>query len=398
MPSRFFGKIVRVSGTGRAATARPLAGCSPGRLGLTSRGGSFPRNESSVPLSGGRTSGGPLLLGLLAPVMAAGLSQSLAAPPSVDSPSDGERAVVNTAGQGGPPSPTSIYRAEPPAAFSAPRSSGASPTARDAGQGERLVAASLAALARQPAIVAELRQSAIVSGRRFVGVGRYVQSGLGEDQRFRFESSLTGDAETFHFLEVADGVAFWSFEKHGDLAASIHRVDLRSVRRKLEGFGPRVGNADAITPHLGGVQRVLARVREWFRFEQAESVLLAAEPAWSVTARWSPEGLARLMPERLRGPAAEGRLEAADLPQGMPWQVRIVIGKRDLFPYRIEWLAVPGPRPAAGGRLDLVGLLEFHDVHLGGAVDASAFVYRPASEGLVDATATFLEGVHPLRP
>jgi hypothetical protein len=398
MPSRFFGKIVRVSGTGRGTTGGPSAACGAGRLRLTpGRRPAFAVSFGPGPPAFRDFRGLVLLWSLLAPAIAAGLSTGGAALPADPAVRAGPPGV-SAAGQGGQPAPTSIYRADSPAALSASRSVAASSASREAGQGERLVAASLAALVRQPAIVAELRQSAIVSGRRFVGAGRYVQSGLGEDQRFRFESSLAGEAETFHFLEVADGVAFWSFEKHGDLAPSIHRVDLRSVRRKLEGFGPRIGHGDAVTPHLGGVQRVLSRVREWFRFEQPESVLLAAEPAWSVTGRWSPEGLARLVPERLRGPAAEGRLEAADLPQGMPWQVRLVLGKRDLFPYRIEWLAVPGPRPAADRRIDLVGLLEFHDVQLGGAVDASAFVYRPAAEGLIDATVTFLEGVHPLRP
>jgi len=328
-------------------------------------------------------------------------------------------------GEGGPaPATTSIYRGgrstgspAPPEASEA-RAAGAdlqnperaaqnagpiegesaAHAARQVGQGERLVAASLAALAQQGAIVAEFRQSAIVSGRRFVGSGRYVQSGLGEDQRFRFESSLTGQSETFHFLEVSDGVAFWSFEKHGDLAASIHRVDLRSVRRKLEGFGPLVGDSLAITPHLGGIQRILARTREWFRFDRADSALLGDEPVWTIEGRWSSEGLARLLAEPLRERWTTGTLEPAELPQGIPWRVQIVVGKRDLFPYRIEWFAVPGARPVVDKRLQLVGLVEFHDVHVGGTIDASAFVYRPAAEGLIDETAVFLESVHPLRP
>lgn len=382
MPVRFFGKTVRVN---------PI-GCLEGV-----RGGNAGRED-------GICARGMLLVIAVFSMIAIAATSSLAETPETAPVEPGIRPgepVMSGAGQGGTnPAKTSIYRAarESDAPSVPPDTSRAPLVAPQVEQGERLVAASLAALAQHQAIVADLRQSAIVSGRRFVGTGRYIQAGLGDEQRFRFESSLSGESETFHFLEVSDGVAFWSFEKHGDLAPSINRVDLRSVRRKLEGFGPFSGDTVTLTPHLGGIQQILSRLREWFRFDRVESAMLGGEPAWTVEGRWNPEGLARVVPDRLRERVVDGSLEPSDLPEGMPWTVRVILGKRDLFPNRIEWFAVPGPRPATDDRLQVVGLLEFHEVHIGGSVDASAFVYRPAADGLSDATAAFLEGVHPLRP
>ena len=82
----------------------------------------------------------------------------------------------------------------------------------------------------------------------------------------------------------------------------------------------------------------------------------------------------------------------------MPWSVRLSIDKRALFPCRIEWLAIPGPRPVAASALEVVAVLELYDVRIGDPVDASAFVYKPATEGLMDTSDAFVNGLPPLRP
>jgi hypothetical protein len=84
--------------------------------------------------------------------------------------------------------------------------------------------------------------------------------------------------------------------------------------------------------------------------------------------------------------AAEGGIRACDLPDGMPWQVRIAIGRNDLVPRRIEWLAIPGPRPVADRPLEPIGVMDFHDAEINGPIDPTAFFYQPASAGLIDVT------------
>ena len=99
--------------------------------------------------------------------------------------------------------------------------------------------------------------------------------------------------------------------------------------------------------------------------------------------------------ELIRSPTG---MTAAQLPAGMPWSVRFSISKRELFPLRIEWLAIPGKRPVAEGFPEPIAVLEFYDVHIDDPVDASAFVYKPATEGLVDLTDTFVSQLGRLRP
>jgi hypothetical protein len=82
----------------------------------------------------------------------------------------------------------------------------------------------------------------------------------------------------------------------------------------------------------------------------------------------------------------------------MPWNVRLAIGRRELFPFRIEWRAIPGPRPVTATTPEVVAVLELYDVHLGEPVDATAFVYKPAIDGLIDVTEQHLKELTPPRP
>ena len=85
--------------------------------------------------------------------------------------------------------------------------------AEEQGNAERIVAAALAGLGRADAISARVRQLARVGDVVLKGGGRYLQSGTGEEQRFRFESKLTAETEEFDVLEVNDGLYYWSYRK-----------------------------------------------------------------------------------------------------------------------------------------------------------------------------------------
>ena len=75
----------------------------------------------------------------------------------------------------------------------------------------------------------------------------------------------------------------------------------------------------------------------------------------------------------------------------------LAIGRRELFPFRIEWLAIPGPRPVTATTPEVVAVFELYDVQLGEPVDATAFVYKPAIDGLIDVTDQHLKDLAPLR-
>lgn len=263
-------------------------------------------------------------------------------------------------------------------------------------QAERIVAAALAALGRTESISARVRARVRLDDRVLVGAGRYVQSGIAEDQRYRYEASLKADTETFELLEVCDGVHAWSYRRIGPQPPLLERLDVRRVRERLEQLQPGAGTP--VSPHLGGLQRSLALLRTWFRFRTVEATGIEDLPVWRVEGRLEPVGLALLLPDRKEAIGAAEGISAAALPDGVPWGVRLWIGKRDLFPFRIEWLAIPGRRPVPEGEAETTAVLELYDVQLGAPVDASAFVYKPAIEGFVDLTETCVKHLAPLRP
>lgn len=267
----------------------------------------------------------------------------------------------------------------------------------DGGQPERIVAAVLRGLGRMESLSASLRQRVRVGSRVLVGAGRYVQQGTGEDQRFRFESLLQCDTESFETLEVCDGVFLWRYSRLGSKPPQLERIDLRRVREKLEAQGAAVDGP--LTPHLGGLQGCLALNRQWFAFDTASTTQLADVPVWSIEGHWIPAPLAVILPELQTAVLAPGGIPPEQLPDGMPWSIRVAAGVRELIPFRIEWLAIPGTRPVSAAKPpEPVAVLELYDVQIGGPVDTTAFLYRPATEGMLDTTDTFLLGVGPLRP
>lgn len=269
-------------------------------------------------------------------------------------------------------------------------------SAEDAGRAERIVAAALAGLGKAESISARVRQLARVGDTVLKGGGRYLQSGTGEDQRFRFESRLSAETEEFEVLEVSDGLFFWSYRKLGQQPPSVTRVDIRRVRERLQVLN--VPEQDAASPYLGGIQRSLALVREWFRFVSVSAAAIDDVPVWNIEGRWNGKELANLLPAQAEAINSAAGIAAADLPEGMPWSVRLSIGKRELFPFRIEWLAIPGQRPVAAATPEVVAVLELYDVRMGEPVDATAFVYKPATEGLMDVSEDACRGLRQLRP
>ena len=302
----------------------------------------------------------------------------------------------------------------PPVPAAAPQTSEttAAPTAEDpdaGGRADRIVTACLASLVRESSISARMRQRVRVGDHSVVGSGRYLQAGLGEEQRFRFESNLAADTRsqppalgsffTVETVEVCDGVNFWTYRRWGEHPPEVHRVDVARVRQRVEKIthvdGP---DAPAITQHIGGVQRIIAWLREWFFFDRAESAEIDGVPVWLVDGHWHPQQAARIFPEIAERIDAEGAVPPEGLHDGVPWSVRLSIGKGALFPFRIEYFAVPGERPVADPRVVTVGVFELYDVQLGGPVDQTEFIYSPATDTVIDTTDGHLGNIFGPRP
>jgi hypothetical protein len=298
---------------------------------------------------------------------------------------------------------------EPPRAASVySRAAGPQPpgAAREAGQGaadqqvephaERIIVSAMVTLGRVDSFSARLRQKVRIGDRVLVGTGRYVQSGRGEEQRFRSESSLTCDSETFEILEVSDGLFCWTYRRNGPDPATLQRIDVRRVRERLEQLKAPV--PEDTSPYLGGLQRTLGLLRDWFFFTSVDAGDVEGVPVWHVTGHWRPDMLAAILPAIAEPARRPGGVAPAELPDGVPWSVRISVGREDLVVRRVEWLAIPGPRPVAAGVPEPIAVLELLDVVVGGAVDAGAFFYQPASLGLMDVTEQHVKTLVLMRP
>lgn len=108
--------------------------------------------------------------------------------------------------------------------------------------------------------------------------------------------------------------------------------------------------------------------------------------------------LAAILPAVAEQARRAGGIAPAELPDGVPWSVRISVGREDLVVRRLEWLAIPGPRPVAAGVPEPIAVLDLLDVDVGGAVDAGAFFYQPASLGLMDVTEQHVKTLSLMRP
>ena len=279
---------------------------------------------------------------------------------------------------------------------------GAVPPAADvaadegAAQAERIVLSSLGRIARAESVSIRLRQRVRLGDRVLVGAGRYLQAGQGEEQRFRFETSLTCDSESFEITEVSDGIFCWLHRRTGPDPATLHRIDIQRIRSRLTELGAP-DPADT-APYVGGLQRNLWWARQWFRFREAVPADLEGKPVWLVEGHWQPEVLQLLLPDVVAAAQAGGGIGPEHLPDGFPWQMRLTVGQGDLLPYRLEFLAIPGPRPVAPAPLEPISVVEFLEIEIDGAVDATAFYYQPASEELVDLTDQIVKTTGLMRP
>ena len=290
-------------------------------------------------------------------------------------------------------------------ATATPAADAASPAKADAGdessadraaRAERVVAAALAGMARAPSLSARVRHLARFDDVVAKGSGRYVQSGVGEDQRYRYEYRLVSGEEECEVLDVCDGLFAWNFRRVGPFPPTVERIDVRRVRERLDSLG--VTHRKDQSAYLGGVQRHLALLRQFFRFTTIESGALDDVPVWIVEGSWNLDTLAWIVKDKAEAIKSPEGIPPHELPDGMPWSVRLTISKRELFPCRVEWLAVPGKRPVPAAPPQVVAMLEFYDIRIGEPVDVSAFVYKPATEGLTDITDLYIPQVVPLRP
>jgi hypothetical protein len=237
-------------------------------------------------------------------------------------------------------------------------------------------------------------------GQRLLGTGSYMQVGEGADKLLRYEMSVRADDHTISFLQVADGRFLW-LRRDMPEGVDLGRVDLKRLRRELADPGVAPAGSDpAIWMTLGGLCQLLAALDKNFRFSTAQLVGVGKTQMLSLDGTWDPKP-GSPSPDGGQPTPAAGSAddEAGGGAPHAPQRVHVLLGREDLFPYRIEYFR----RVAAAHRRGdyeadrsawrTLVRMELYDVNLRAGIDPLRFVYKPDATQVQDRTQSMLESL-----
>jgi hypothetical protein len=286
----------------------------------------------------------------------------------------------------------------PPDAGTLPSKTGPTPPGAN---GQQLMKAAARRAYRQPSVAAKLRLSVELFDQQLVGTGSYMQLGVGEEKLFRLEMGVHTDDYTMFFQQVADGRFLW-LRREMDGAVDLGRVDLRRLRGELTDAAPPHAGPDlSAWMALGGLSQLLTGLEANFDFGAPRPSGLASLQILVLEGTWNPNGPASLRADQQKarqGRPTEG--DGGDLPPQTPERVRVMLGRDDLFPYRVEYLRrdrptkrwkTPRQRQYAW---KTIALLELYEVNLRAQIDPMRFVYEPDATRIEDRTEAMLESLH----
>jgi hypothetical protein len=270
--------------------------------------------------------------------------------------------------------------------------------------GEELVAEAIVRLERSRSISAKFRQQAELFGTHLVGTGIYLQR---QDTRalMRLEMKLQVDQHQASLQQVCDGHFLWSLRRI-DKESALERVEVARVLEVMGGQGragglvPRTANMAGGGLCIGGLPELMRSLNRSFRFSQVTPSSWAGVPVYVVTGAWETATLERLLPDQKEAIAA-GRADLSKLPQPTPDAVNLVLGRDDLFPYRVEYRRTsddeyeqrkPG-EPIGPPRPKTYLILEWFEVQRNVPLDPQLFQYQPGDVPVNDQTAAYIESI-----
>jgi hypothetical protein len=284
--------------------------------------------------------------------------------------------------------------------------------------GDRLLVQAVNQLEQHSSVTARMRHQATVGGVDLYGVGNYWQQGSGDTLRVRMELQVAGQDATL--LQVSNRGILW-IDQRLPSGRSVTRVNLRQLRAdpvlsagELESIQPGEASwspmRSELTAHSGGLSSLLASLGERFSFLPPQAMRLALAPplaeqatnipVFAMVGHWRPEKLAELTGKSQESNDKSREPESArKSSERLPQEVLLLLGQRDLFPYRIEYRRLETPRAAnADGTTvsyqlsaEPVVVLELSDVTFDVPIDGGQFDFNPKDVNWVDQTAKLLE-------
>lgn len=258
---------------------------------------------------------------------------------------------------------------------------------------DQLMADMLASVRGRDSISARLRHKIDVLGEELVGTGTYLQQGRGEAQKVRLELKIQVAGQTTNLLQVCDGNHLWLQQDNLEKQA-LSRIDIRRVREAKFDRGGRRSRFEQIQLALCGLPKLIESLHTNFAFRIVQSDRLDGVPVWVARGTWRPEALNETYPDHKSTPPAEQGRGGGKLPPHAPEVVVLLVGRDDLFPYRIEFRRrkeVDAKSPVRTDETRPLVVMEWFEVALDTPIDERQFIYRPGDLEFTDGTTRLLE-------
>jgi len=244
-------------------------------------------------------------------------------------------------------------------------------------------------LASHGTVTAKINLQSELFGESLTVVGQYLQ-GAPDSRRLRLDLKLKQGGQVCSLRQVSDGTAVW-IQQNTLETSRLGRIDVARAAAGMHQSGHRAG-IDVLA--LGGLAQVLDSLHRSFEFRSLRAEKLGVHSTYAVLGVWKPAALERLKPTDQPGAEAGPPLNVADLPEFMPNQMEVFIGRDDLFPYQIDYYRAVQP----GTRNDsdqLLARMKLVDVHFDVPIDPAQFVFNPGERVPVDDTEAFLRRTLP---
>ena len=254
--------------------------------------------------------------------------------------------------------------------------------------GQQLVVAAARRLASYKTIEAKMRVRTDLLGQPLVGTGRYAQLDSSSGLLLRLELAIQAGQQTTSVKQISDGRSLWEHWRIGQ-NERVNHIDLKRVARSVKQYGPGTLSMNSSSLASGGLPKLFTQLSTHFDFDDqvVRTGNLGGLDVVALTGVWRAEKLAQAAPQAIDGQ----NIVFSRLPKHLPHQVEVILGKEDLFPFRVTYQKWEGSNPA---RLTPVVTTEFFEVSFDDVLDASQFHYeRTPNLQAADQTDVYLKSL-----
>jgi hypothetical protein len=266
----------------------------------------------------------------------------------------------------------------------------------DAARAQALLISAIRSVEGQRSISAGIRLRAELFGHQLLGSGSYLEVRQATVPLIRLELKMQVAENMTSLVEVCDGRTLWTYRKLLDSETLSYLDAVRACNALERGSAVpgRVGGAQV--PGLGGLPRLLRGLAAAFQFTSAQQGRVGDLAVWKIEGGWRPEQLVKLLPKQKDKIQAGRPADLSGLAEHLPDRVVLLLGQKDLFPYRIDYCrdAAPTKDRFATTESGTLVTVEFLDVAFNAPIPAEQFTYSPpATIEKSDRTEEFLQSL-----